>query len=66
MHIPEASSKIHGIYDEDVKKKTPLGCNPFVSTTISDQITTKLNIEKIEFQNPVFEGKRKIFTPKTK
>ena len=45
------------IYDEDVKKKTPLGCNPFVSTTISDQITTKLNIEKIEFQNPVFEGK---------
>lgn len=45
------------IYDEDIKKKPPLGCNPFVSTTISDQITTKLNLEKVEFQNPVYEGK---------
>lgn len=45
------------IYDEDIKKKPPLGCNPFVSTSISDQITTKLNIEKVEFQNPFFEGK---------
>lgn len=45
------------IYDEDVKKKPPLGCNPFASTAISDQITTKLNIEKIKFQNPVLEGK---------
>lgn len=45
------------IYDEDVKKKPPLGCNPFVSTAISDQITTKLNIEKIEFYNPAFKGK---------
>lgn len=43
------------IYDEDVKKKPPLGSNPFVSTSISDQITTKLNIEKIEFQNPLLE-----------
>lgn len=45
------------IYDEDIKKKPPLGCNPFVSTSISDQITTKLNIEKVEFQTPFFEGK---------
>lgn len=45
------------IYDEDVKKKPPLGCNPFVSTAISDQITTKLNIEKIEFHNPSLKGK---------
>lgn len=44
------------IYDEDVKKKPPLGCNPFVSTAISDQITTKLNIEKIEFHNPALKG----------
>ena len=44
------------IYDEDVKRKPPLGSNPFVSTPISDQITTKLNIEKIEFQNPLLEG----------
>lgn len=48
---------IERIYDEDVKKKPPLGCNPFVSTTISDMITTMLNIEKIEFQNPALEGK---------
>jgi len=45
------------IYDEDIKRKPPLGCNPFVSTAISDQITTKLNIEKIEFQTPAYEGK---------
>ena len=45
------------IYDEDVKKKPPLGDNPFVSTAISDQITTKLNIQKIEFQSPCLEGK---------
>lgn len=45
------------IYDEDVKKKPPLGSNPFVSTEISDRITTKLNLERIEFQSPVLEGK---------
>lgn len=45
------------IYDEDVKKKPPLGCNPFVSTAISDRITTKLNIEKIQFHNSALEGK---------
>ena len=45
------------IYDEDIKKKPPLGCNPYISTSISNIITTKLNIEKIEFHNPVFEGK---------
>ena len=45
------------IYDEDIKKKPPLGENPFVSTTISDQITSKLKKEKITFQNPVFVGK---------
>lgn len=45
------------IYDEDIKRKPPLGCNPFVSTAISDKITTKLNLEKVEFLNPIFEGK---------
>ena len=45
------------IYDEDVKKKPPLGSNPFVSTEITDRITTKLNLERIEFQSPVLEGK---------
>ena len=45
------------IYDEDLKKKPHLGHNPFVSTTISDQITTKLNLEMVEFKSPIFEGK---------
>lgn len=45
------------IYDEDIKKKPPLGCNPYASTAISDLITTKLNMEKIEFQTPFLEGK---------
>lgn len=45
------------IYDEDIRKKPPLGKNPFVSTEISDQITTKLNIEKINFHTPFLEGK---------
>uniref|UniRef100_A0AB33J2Y5 SEFIR domain-containing protein n=1 Tax=Prevotella sp. GTC17254 TaxID=3236794 RepID=A0AB33J2Y5_9BACT len=43
------------IYNED-NKKPPLGSNPFATTKISDQITTKLNIEKIAFQNPILEG----------
>lgn len=44
------------IYDEDLKMKPPLGSNPFVSTSISDQITSKLNMEIIMFQNPSIEG----------
>ena len=48
---------IERIYDEDIKKKPPLGKNPFVSTEISDEITTKLNIEKIIFHTPFLEGK---------
>lgn len=57
LYFANYQELLERIYDEDMKKKPPLGCNPFVSTAISDQITTKLNIEKIEFQNPVFEGK---------
>lgn len=45
------------IYDEDIKKKPPLGKNPFISTEISDKITTKLNVEKIIFHIPFLEGK---------
>ena len=44
------------IYDEDIKKKPALGRNPFASTVLSDRITTKLNIEKVKFQNPAMEG----------
>lgn len=57
MYFNNYQELLERIYDEDIKKKPPLGCNPFTSTTISDQITTKLNIEKIEFQSPVLEGK---------
>lgn len=44
------------IYDEDLKKKPALGVNPFSFTTISDQITTKLNIEETQFHNLALEG----------
>lgn len=57
MYFNNYQELLERIYDEDVKKKPPLGCNPFVSTAISDQITTKLNIGKIEFHNPALKGK---------
>lgn len=44
------------IYNEDIKKKPPLGRNPFIGNDISDRITTKLSLEKIEFQNPNMNG----------
>lgn len=44
------------IYDEDIKKKPPLGASPFAFSSISDQITTKLNIEETQFHNPDFAG----------
>lgn len=45
------------IYDIDIRKKPALGTNPFVSTDISDEITTKLNVERILFQSSGLEGK---------
>lgn len=45
------------IYDIDINKKPALGTNPFVSTDISDEITTKLNLDRIKFQSYDFEGK---------
>lgn len=44
------------IYDEDIKKKPPLGDNPFAFSSISDQITTKLNIEETLFHKPDLAG----------
>ena len=44
------------IYDEDVKRKPALGKNPFASTALSDDITVKLNIGKVNFLNPALEG----------
>lgn len=45
------------IYDKDTEEKPPLGSNPFDSSKLSEQITTALEIGKIEFQNTAFEGK---------
>lgn len=47
---------IECIYDQDIKKKPPLGSNPFETSIISEKITTKLILEKVDFQNPAFEG----------
>lgn len=47
---------IERIYDEDLKKKPALGVSPFSFTSISDQITTKLNLEGTQFHNPNLKG----------
>lgn len=43
------------IYDEDFKKKPPLGKNPF-SDEISKEITSKTQIESISYHSPEMEG----------
>ena len=45
------------IYEEDVKKKPPIGTNPFESNDLSNKITVKNTIEKNQFQNPQLEGR---------
>lgn len=45
------------IYDKDTEEKPPLGSNPFDSSKLSKQITTELEIGKVEFQNTAFVGK---------
>lgn len=45
------------IYDKDMEEKPPLGSNPFDSSKLSEQITTALEIGKVEFQNTAFAGK---------
>ena len=47
---------IERIYNIDTSKKPPLGTCPFVGNTISDEITTKLNIEKVNFCNTNMDG----------
>lgn len=44
------------IYDEDIKKRPPLGENPFHTKKISERIAAKLEIEKIEYYNPLLTG----------
>lgn len=44
------------IYDEDLKKKPALGVSPFSFTTISDKITTNLNIDEAQFHNLELKG----------
>ena len=51
------ASVLKRIYGEDIKEKPTLGENPFVSTTISDAISAKLNLEKNSFFSAPFEGR---------
>lgn len=48
---------IRRIYDEDIKKKTQLGECPFVGSSLSDKITTNMNLQTVNFNNPSLEGK---------
>ena len=41
------------IYGENIKKKPPLGSNPFISSIISDQITTKLKTLFLKGKHPL-------------
>lgn len=44
------------IYDEDIKKRPELGANPFKGNSISERISTKIDLEKINFENPNRHG----------
>ena len=49
---------IERIYNIDTSKKPPLGTCPFIGrNSLSDKITTKLNIEKVKFYHSNIEGK---------
>lgn len=48
---------IRRIYDEDIKKKPQLGECPFVGSSLSDKITTNMNLQTVNFNNPSLEGK---------
>lgn len=48
---------IERIYNIDTSKKPPLGTNPFIENRISNEITTRLNIEKVNFCNSNMDGK---------
>ena len=48
---------IERIYNIDTSNKPPLGTCPFVGNALSDEITTKLNIEKVNFCNTNMDGK---------
>jgi hypothetical protein len=44
------------IYGEDLKKKPALGSCPFVGSSISDKISTNLNLGRSKFYNPNMNG----------
>ena len=48
---------IERVYNIDTSKKPPLGTCPFIGNSLSDEITTKLNIEKATFCNANIDGK---------
>lgn len=56
QYFKHYQSVLERIYGEDVKKKPPLGENPFKSIAVSDAITSKLNIEINDFSNIQYEG----------
>ena len=51
------ASVLKRIYGEDVKDKPALGQNPFESTSVSDAITAKLNLQKNSYYNVQMEGR---------
>ena len=56
-YIAHYASVLKRIYGEDVKDKPALGQNPFESTSVSDVITAKLNLQKNSYYNIQKEGK---------
>lgn len=44
------------IYNEDITQKPTLGVNPFKHNELSKHISVKIDLSKIEYHNPDFEG----------
>lgn len=55
-YISEYGELVARIYDEDLKRKPPLGNNPFKSSEISKTINLITTLQEVEFCNPALEG----------
>ena len=55
QYVAKYTELLERIYGEDVKKKPPLGQNPF-SGNVAQQIRTKTRIESIQFHSPAMDG----------
>ena len=51
------STLLERIFDEDIKSKPALGENPFKSDKISRDISYEIDVKKVQFYNPMFEGR---------